>query len=88
MNNLVEYLNEKFQSYKPGRWSLPSFDYAGADFGFELFQYGTGDWQLKTMEDSGYGPSRLILQTQDEKIIWALAECFAPTNPNYKTQRK
>lgn len=87
MEKLIEYANEKFQSFKPGRWMLHSWDFFGADYGFELMHIGI-DWKLITMTDSQYGPSQIIFMTQDEKVIWSVLECFEPTNPSYKTQRK
>lgn len=87
MDRLIEYANEKFQTLKNGRWMMHDWDFGGANYGFELLLIGK-DWQLRTFTDSMYGPSKIILQTQDEKIIWALIECFEPTNPSYKTDRK
>lgn len=84
---LIEYANAKFQSFKPGRWNLHSWDFGGSDYGFELILIGK-DWKFVTMTESQYGPSTTILITQDERIIWQLIECFEPTNQNYKTQRK
>lgn len=87
MEHIIEYANEKFQSFQPGRWMLHDWDFFGMTYGFELLLVGQ-DWIFRTFEDSGYSQGKVILQTQDQKIVWKMIECFSPTNASYRTQRK
>lgn len=77
-NDLKKYADEKFISFKPGRWMLHDWDHHGASFGFELYLIGS-DWQLRSFTESQYGPSKIILHTQDSKTVSAIIECFSPT---------
>lgn len=88
--NLKELLDSRFETYgNENRWAIHSWDYSGYDYGFTLHYNPLRElFTLKTMEDSGYGSSKIILETDDEQIVWRMAECFEPTNRNFKTQRK
>lgn len=88
--DLIKYLDSKFRHWhgeKYKRWDLHSFDYFGCDYGFELI-LKNGTFQLKQLVDSGYNPGFILLETKDFSEIDKWVYCFAPTNPEYKTQRK
>lgn len=90
VNPMIGLLNSRFQTYgRENFWSVHTWDYSGYDYGFDLLYNPVRElWTLRTMEDSGYGSSKVILETDDSAVIWRMAECFEPTNPNFKTQRK
>lgn len=87
---LIEYLDEKFQHTHRKefyRWSLHDFDYFGCTYGFDLLLID-GMFRLQQLVDSGYNKGDVLVLTNNADIIWMWAQCFSPTNPKYKTQRK
>jgi hypothetical protein len=104
-DRLFEYLDMKFLRYDKSRtlWTIHSWEYAGCDYGFELFikrverlykqdetePYKTvNTWCLKTLEDSGYSTGRELVVFNGDELVWQWAQFFAPTNREFKTERK
>jgi hypothetical protein len=86
IDRVNEYAYERFLSINPNRWYLHTHDVSGADYGFTMtYAPDTGVWSIRTYQDSGYGPSKSILDTTDGSLVFTIIECFEPTNPNYKT---
>lgn len=90
--NPFQQIDEKFQSFheregKYKHWFIHSFDFFGCDYGFSLW-YKDGVFWIEQLVDSGYNKGKKLLETDNLSIINDWLECFAPTNPKYKTQRK
>lgn len=84
-------LDEKFMAfhgiYGTKNWQIHSWEYYGMSYGFNLW-LKDNIWKVIQMVDSGYNQGKVLFNTEDMKEVMNWTECFAPTNRNYKTDRK
>lgn len=84
-------------------WMIHRWDFAGSDYGFELFikrvnslykhdetepHKTANQWCLRTLEDSGYSEGKELVVFNGDETVWQWAQFFAPTNYEFKTERK
>ena len=91
-NKIIEYLDSKFQSWhdRDGRykkWTMHSWIYYGAEYGLELI-YRDNKWTIRQIIDSGYVSGKDIMRAYTWEDIEPLVDSLAPTNKEYKTDRK
>lgn len=96
LKEILEQLDSKFQSFHPTgedwkykKWRLQSWIYYGCDYGIDLIYYtDKGVWVIRQLLESGYVPGKELLKTADWDRIFEWTAVMAPTNHNYKTDRK
>lgn len=87
MLNIKEYLDKKFKSYIENSWLINDWIFYGADFGL-ILKMEKDNWSLWTYEESGYAPSKLIIDNLNIKQVSNIVQNISPTKNGYKTERK
>jgi hypothetical protein len=91
-----QFLDSKYENYHPTadyykykKWNLHNYGYYGCDYGLELlYKTDSKMWIIRQLLDSGYSTGKDLIITPEWEKIEGWVEVLAPTNKEYKTDRK